>query len=567
MDTIERFLSRPTAKPYRSKAIEASETPYVNADGHLDFSPGDIENPKNWSAPRRWYITIVAVLLVVNATFASSSPSGTSRGIAEHFGISVEASGLVITLFLLGYCFGPLFWAPLSEFYGRRWIFYISFSLYLVFNFLCAFAPNFASLLVGRFLTGTFASSPMSNAPGVLADIWGPVERGNALALFSMMTFAGPALGPVVSGFLELKEDWRWNFYVLLWIAGGTEILLFTIPETLPTQVLLNKARRIRRLKIPGYEDIKAPVEDSDRSLKGIFKVALTRPWKIFIDPISFFVAIYLSVVYTLLYMLFTIYPVVFQEKRGWNSGVGELPLIGQIVGAVLGALVNFAVSARDRRKEERGYKRRPEDRLPLAMAGGVLFPIAMFWFAWSGEYNSVHWIVPTIAGVFLGTSILLIFVSYLNYLTDTYLMFAASALAANTVVRSAAGAAAPLFTQYMFDALGVGGGGSLIGGVAVLLAPIPFVFYRYGEPIRKRSKFAPTEPGPADEPGDTPSVRLDGAETDVSSVGSRSGTELGVDRAARLDEMSEKDEEKDEGLDRSPRGEDPEKDLEKGGV
>ena len=121
---------------------------------------------------------------------------------------------------------------------------------------------------------------------------------------------------------------------------------------------------------------------------------------------------------------------------------------------------------------------------------------VTMFWFAWTGEYDSIHWIVPTLAGVFLSTSILLIFVAYLNYLTDTYLMYAASALAANTVCRSACGAAAPLFTQYMFDALGVGGGGSLIAGVACLLAPIPFVFYWYGEPIRRRSKFAPTEDG-----------------------------------------------------------------------
>jgi DHA1 family multidrug resistance protein-like MFS transporter len=125
-----------------------------------------------------------------------------------------------------------------------------------------------------------------------------------------------------------------------------------------------------------------------------------------------------------------------------------------------------------------------------------------MFWFAWTGEYNSIHWIVPTLAGVFLSTSILLIFVAYLNYLTDTYLMYAASALAANTVCRSACGAAAPLFTQYMFDALGVGGGGSLIAGAACLLAPIPFVFYWYGEPIRRRSKFAPTEDGGKEKEG-----------------------------------------------------------------
>lgn len=77
--------------------------------------------------------------------------------------------------------------------------------------------------------------------------------------------------------------------------------------------------------------------------------------------------------------------------------------------------------------------------------------------------------------------------------------MYAASAIAANTVCRSAAGSTAPLFTNYMFDALGVGGGGSLIGGVAALLAIIPFAFYKYGERIRIKSRFAPTgqKPGP----------------------------------------------------------------------
>lgn len=163
-------------------------------------------------------------------------------------------------------------------------------------------------------------------------------------------------------------------------MGGFTEVLMFTIPETLPSQVLLNKAKRIRRLKIPGYENIKAPVEDTDRTLGGIFKVALTRPWKILIDPISFFVAVYLSVVYSLLYMLFTIYPVVFQQKRGWNAGVGELPLIGTIIGAILGGICVFITSAHERKREEAGDKRRPEDRLLLAMVGGILFPVTMFW-------------------------------------------------------------------------------------------------------------------------------------------------------------------------------------------
>jgi DHA1 family multidrug resistance protein-like MFS transporter len=493
MNTIERILSRPVAKPYRSGKIDPSIKPYLNENGQLDFAPGDLENPKEWSKGRRWYCTTVSVLLVVNATFASSSPSGCLLGIAEEFQISRVAAGLVITLFLLGYCAGPLIFAPLSEFYGRRWVFYISFTGYLAFNFLCAFAPNFGSLLVGRLLTGTFASAPLTNAPGVLADVWGPIERGNAMATFSMMTFVGPAVGPVVSGFLQLKKDWRWSFYVLLWLGAITEVLMFTIPETLPSAVLVNKARRLRATGVPEYQSIQAPAEAQGRKLGDMFRVALTRPWKILFDTISLLVAVYLSVVYVLLYMLFTIYPIVFQQKRGWNSGVGELPLLGTAIGACMGGAIIFYVSSLDKKKMEAGIPRRPEDRLPIAMLGGILFAVTMFWFAWTANFNSIHWFVPTLAGTFLSTSIMLIFVSYLNYLTDTYLMYTASAMAANTICRSAAGAAAPLFTQRMFDVLGVGGGGSLIGGVALLLAPIPFIFYKYGEPIRKRSRFAPT--------------------------------------------------------------------------
>ncbi|KAM0722977.1 hypothetical protein Q7P37_001175 [Cladosporium fusiforme] len=525
MERLERILSRPVAKPYRTGGIKAGEAIYLNKDGHLDFAPDDIENPKNWSAKRKWYITVVSVLLVVNATFASSSPSGCLPSIAEDLHVSANpVAGLVITLFLLGYVFGPLLWAPLSEFFGRRWVFYYTFLLYFAFNFLCAFAPNFGALLVGRFLTGTFASCTLSNAPGVLADIWGPVERGNAMALFSCMTFIGPALGPVISGFLQLTEDWRWSFYVLLWLAAGTIPFMLTIPETLPSQVLMNKAKRIRRAKISGYENVIAPVEATDRTLTSIFKVALTRPWAILFDPISLACAVYLSVVYMLLYMLFSIYPFVFQRMRGWNSGVGQLPLIGTVVGACFGGAYVFYVSSQDKKKILAGETRRPEDRLHIAMVGGIMFPLSMFGFAWSGNYNEVHWIVPTIFGVILSASILLVFVAYLNYLTDTYLMFAASALAANTICRSACGSAAPLFTDFMFSAMGVGGAGSLIAGIACLLAPIPFIFYRYGEPIRVKSKFAPT--APAADAGENENRNAH----DTTDSASNKSEELGLD-------------------------------------
>ena len=136
-----------------------------------------------------------------------------------------------------------------------------------------------------------------------------PLQRANAMAGFSAMVYVGPALGPVIAGFLELNKDWRWSFFVLLWLGGATAIVMLTIPETYAPIILYNKAKRTRKANIPGYENVKAQVEDSDRTLMAIYKVALTRPWVILFDPVSLLCAIYMAVVYTLLYMLFSIYP------------------------------------------------------------------------------------------------------------------------------------------------------------------------------------------------------------------------------------------------------------------
>ncbi len=70
-------------------------------------------------------------------------------------------------------------------------------------------------------------------------------------------------------------------------------------------------------------------------------------------------------------------------------------------------------------------------------------------------------------------------------YLMESYMRYAASALAANTVVRSIAGAVLPLCALEMYDALGLGWGNSLLGFIAVALIPVPFLIKRYGEKLR----------------------------------------------------------------------------------
>lgn len=115
-----------------------------------------------------------------------------------------------------------------------------------------------------------------------------------------------------------------------------------------------------------------------------------------------------------------------------------------------------------------------------------------------TGYTRDIHWAVPAVSGILTGFGLMSIFLQALNYLVDAYLMFAASAIAGNTLMRSLAGAGFPLFARQMFEGMGIQWASTLLGCVAVVLAPIPFVFYKYGERIRARSAYAPTFSAPA---------------------------------------------------------------------
>lgn len=105
--------------------------------------------------------------------------------------------------------------------------------------------------------------------------------------------------------------------------------------------------------------------------------------------------------------------------------------------------------------------------------------------------FRSIHWMVPTVAGAVLASSLMLTFTAYVNYVVDSYTNYAAAALAINTCARSIGSAISPLYTTYMFQSLGVVCGGMLIAGVATLLGIIPFLLYKYGHIVRRRSKYA----------------------------------------------------------------------------
>lgn len=141
-------------------------------------------------------IVIVGILSALNSTLGSSLPSNAIPYIVADFGIDSKAQAILpISVFLVGYIFGPLVFGPLSETYGRRAVFVPSFTCLVLFTMGCALAPNWPVLIFLRLCAGICASAPVTLVGGLYADIYNePVMRGRIMALFMAVSMPFPWL-------------------------------------------------------------------------------------------------------------------------------------------------------------------------------------------------------------------------------------------------------------------------------------------------------------------------------------------------------------------------------------
>ncbi|SCZ92534.1 BZ3500_MvSof-1268-A1-R1_Chr5-2g07952 [Microbotryum saponariae] len=508
-------------------------------------------NPHTWSEVYRWCITAFAGLLVLNATFASSAPSNLIPSIITHYGVSKEVGILLISIFVAGYCVGPLVWGPLSERYGRKLVMIVAWVPYICFQVGCALSPNIGSLIIFRFLGGCFAAAPLTNSGGVIADLWGPDQRGDAMAIFSFMPFAGPALAPIISGYMEVtRTNFRWIFWVLT-IFGGVCLggILFFLPETYVPYLLHNEAKRLR--KETGDERWHAPMDNKQETTKEVINRTILKPFRMageLARPMLLLLTLYMSLVYGVIYLMFEAVPIIFQGNHGLNAGESGLIFLALLAGCVIGVLTYifyFNIKYKQYHHSLEGkpvpvspsshivcamqsrltalitpLSRQPEYRLVPLMCAAPFFAVSFFWLGWTA-YPSINIASPILAIVLLGCTVLFIFLSIFNYLIDVYLMNAASALSFNTVCRSSFGASFPLFagrqsffsilyvlylarttdgvllllTLEMFRKLSIPGASSLLGGLAIVFIPAPFLLYKYGKKIRSMSKNAVVRP------------------------------------------------------------------------
>ncbi|GME33655.1 Major facilitator superfamily [Neofusicoccum parvum] len=471
---------------FRGEGTESS--PYI-----VGWASGDLRNPRNWSKSYKWILTINTAIGSLAVSFSSSAYSGGLTTVMEEFDTSREVAVAGLSLFVLGFALGPLLWAPLSELYGRQWIFFLTFGAFTAFNAGAAGAQNIETLLLLRFFAGSFGSSPLTNAGGVIADLFDTRERGLAMSIFCVAPFLGPVLGPVAGAFLGETKGWRWIEGLLAIYSGACWILgTLGVPETYAPVLLRRRAAKLSKLTGRVYQT----QEDVDRgslSFSKVFRGSLLRPWVLlFREPIVLTLSIYLAIVYGILYMLFGAYPIVYQRERGWTAGIAGLPFLAVAIGMLFALVYTITVEhPRFLRILDANHGSiPPESRLPGTIVGGIALPIGLFWFAWTNG-PSVPWPASVAAGIPFGFGMVLVFVGVINYLVDSYTIFAASVMAGNSVLRSLFGAAFPLFTVQMYEKLGIHWASTLAAFLALVCLPFPFLFFKHGHRIRAKCKYA----------------------------------------------------------------------------
>lgn len=421
----------------RTGILESAQKQDEKADViWVEFPKGDPENPFNFSRARKWTITLLAVFFTTEvAASASAYVPGIEQMERDLNETNHELSLLGISIYALGFGIPPLVLAPFSEVFGRRNVYLASHALYTIFFLCCGFAQNMTTMLIGRFFQGAFGSTGSTLVGGTLSDIWKSRDRGSPMALFASAAIFGTGIGPVWAGWVAQREDlgWRWIQWIqAIFTGAGLIVIVLCLDETRGSVILTRRAAKLR--KETGDARYKARAEEERASLYVIISQSLTRPiWLLFSEPIVTAFSLWVSLNWLMLYATLESVGLV-TDLHGYSEGQSGLVFLSICLAAVLGNVSNNLI-------QEKLYARYaptkgPEARLYLSMVSALLFPIGCFIYGWT-SYSHVSIAGPIVGLVVIMFGVYHVYLAVFNYLADSYLIFASSALAAQSFSRN----------------------------------------------------------------------------------------------------------------------------------
>lgn len=374
-----------------------------------------------------------------------------------------------------------------------------------------ALTPTYAGQIALRFLAGLSGSILLAIHAASTADLFGPVHRTIFWPIFALASFWGTVLSPVVGAWIsDLGIWWRWTEWIAVILSGSTLILtLLFLPETFAPILLSWRAKHLRDLT--GRERFQSEL-DIQKTFVQRLKVALLRALHMVTgEPIVVLLGGWLVVEYIIVFSLLHGFKYMFEDTYGFSTGLSETCFVAIGIGCTLWSSCVpyyyhlYKKKAGRLHEQITGESRydlvtaanipgtdlpAPEYRLWMALFAGPALPISMFWLGWT-NYSSISPWSNICAVVLLGFSWSGIYVTVYQYILDTYGIYAGSALAIITCWRYLASGASNLYSDPMYEGIGVHWSATWLGILAVLQTPLPMIFYFYGHQIRMRSSFA----------------------------------------------------------------------------
>ncbi|EPY51059.1 transporter mfs1 [Schizosaccharomyces cryophilus OY26] len=464
-----------------------------------DFDISD--HPKNWSRPLKVYVTICVCLLTIATYMGASIITPGLDEIKKSMHVGNVTAMLGLSLFIVGYSVGPLFFAPLTEVpqIGRQKVYLVTLVIYICLQIPTALCSGIGALLPLRFLAGFFGSPALATGGATITDMWDSKYAQYFVTAWSLCAFSGPALGPLFGSIMVVAKSWRWQFWFLMMLSAAVFILFFLfVPETSASNILHRKANRLRKLTNNSHLQTPDELQFSKLNPSKLLMEIFLRPIILSInEPIVLSLNLYLGLVYSLMYLWFEAFPIVYTELYHFTLIESGLTYLGILIGTLLPTPFYFYYLHKVLIPKLTNNSGRivPEEVLRVSFPAAFFFPVCLFWFGWTAQ-RPINCFSSLVSTLFYAAGSFLIFQTCYQYLASSYPNYIASVYAGNNLCRSLMASSFPLFARAMFKNTGpsyapVGWGCTILGIISCIMFPIPFVLYKYGLRLRLRSSYA----------------------------------------------------------------------------
>ncbi|KAM4057654.1 major facilitator superfamily protein [Hirsutella rhossiliensis] len=426
----------------------------------------EVERPYDYENSTKWGITATIAFATIAAPLGSAIFYPALPALSKELNVSPTITNLTVAMYMISMSIFPLWWSSFPEQFGRRSIYLISFSLFVVFSVLCAVSTNISMLIVFRVLTGGASASVQAVGAGTIADIWESHERGRAMSTFYLGPLLGPLIAPIVGGALAQSLGWQASMYFLAIYGAVIFVLLFfMLPETL--------AKR--------GQDEPEPVELSRMTTAASAKLKTKKlargVRRVLVDPLAVLLFLRFPPVLITVLVAAIAFGALFVANVSIQQKFSEPPYafkqvivgllyippgLGYFSASLFGGKWIDNIMAREAKKANRYDDEGkliylPEDRMRENIwLANTLYPLGLLLFGWTLQYGVV-WIVPSIGSFLFGVSSMLVFATATTMLTEFVKKKSSAGVAVNNFVRNILSCIGTVVAAPWIDAVGTG--------------------------------------------------------------------------------------------------------------